>query len=225
MDGRVSEGFREAVPLEGFSKQSEAVDKEGFPGPAAAAKAGRPKTLAAAREPLTAPVRAGSQLHGAPGQQSAVSGKPEQAAVHGHIPMEQPAAGCVGPGESPMWPSLPLPPPAPCSGRLASSTPSFIPFLTAQACTWHSLPGAEDAGMKNGGRLAGWSKPRPCASSRPRREWPWCGGWGAGGHFGDQDRAGKGGGREDMSFWAEGTAGARAWYDTEAGGQAERLGG
>lgn len=48
-------------------------------------------------------------------------------------------------------------------------------------------------------------------------------GLGAGGHFGDQDRAGDGGGREDMSFWAEGTAGARAWYDTEAGWQGERL--
>lgn len=43
---------------------------------------------------------AGSQLQGAPGQQSAVSGEPEEAAVHGHIPMEQPADGPVGPGES-----------------------------------------------------------------------------------------------------------------------------
>lgn len=80
------------------------VNKEGIPGPATAqAKAGKPETLAACC--LGVPdctYCPGSQLQGAPGQQSAVSGEPEEAAVHRHIPVEPPSDGRVGPGESPV---------------------------------------------------------------------------------------------------------------------------
>lgn len=50
---------------------------------------------------VTTLIPPGSQLQGAPGQQSAVPGEPQEAALHGYIQMEQPADGPVGPGESP----------------------------------------------------------------------------------------------------------------------------
>lgn len=49
---------------------------------------------------LTTNVPPGSQLQGTPGQQGAVPGEPEKAAVHRHIALEQPADGPVGPGGS-----------------------------------------------------------------------------------------------------------------------------
>lgn len=51
---------------------------------------------------VTTLIPPGSQLQGAPGQQSVVPGEPQEAAIHGYIPMEQPADGPVGPGESPI---------------------------------------------------------------------------------------------------------------------------
>lgn len=49
---------------------------------------------------VTTLIPPGSQLQGAPSQQSAVPGEPQEAAIHGYIQMEQPADGPVGPGES-----------------------------------------------------------------------------------------------------------------------------
>ena len=125
--------------------------------------------LPAALQPiLTTPIPPGSQLQGAPRQQSTVPGEPQEAAIHGYLPLEQPADGPVGPGESALGLCIPLRP-SPASLHAHG-------YLFVQ-------PHTQSAGNRAG--------VQPCASRYSGKRWGPKRGWGWGG--GDRGRQGTSG--------------------------------